>query len=136
MLFHQILRILNRAHFYFVTATCTFHCNVSIHYVISLSCIRNVIALEKNLQDSARTPKKRKKRQKTRFLRVFGGQAETQKKGPFWAFLGPFYLIKLPKKPHFSKNARKTGVYRGVQKNVIFHVFLRFLQKIYKKIFY
>ena len=97
-----------------------------------------MIALEKNilqdLQKSARTPKKRKKRQKTRFLRVFGGQAETQKKGPFWAFLGPFYLIKLPKKPHFSKNARKTGGYRGVQKNVIFHVFLRFFMKNKKNI--
>ena len=98
-----------------------------------------MIALEKifykNLQESARTPKKRKKRQKTRFLRVFGGQAETQKKGLFWALFGTFYLIKSAQKPHFSKNARKTGGYRGVQKNVIFHVFLTFLQKI-KKIFY
>jgi hypothetical protein len=48
---------------------------------------------------------------------------------PFWAFFGTFYLIKLAQKPHFSKNARKTGGYRGVQKNVIFHVFLTFLQK-------
>jgi hypothetical protein len=98
-----------------------------------------VIALEKkyftrSYKKSARIPKKRKKRQKTRFLRVFGGQAETQKKGLFWALFGTFYLIKLAQKPHFSKNARKTGGYRGVQKNVIFRVFLRFFTKNKKNI--
>jgi hypothetical protein len=92
-----------------------------------------VIALEKifykNLQESARTPKKRKKRQKTSknaFSSCFWGSSRKVKKTRFWA-----------KKPYgrpskiwpFLKNARKTGVYRRVQKNVIFRVFLRFLQK-------
>ena len=94
-----------------------------------------MIALEKIFYKSQKNAKKRKKRQKIRFLRVFGGQAETQKKGLFWALFGTFYLIKLAQKPHFSKNARKTGVYREVQKNVIFRVFLRFFAKKEKKYF-
>jgi hypothetical protein len=98
-----------------------------------------VIALEKifykNLQESARTPKKRKKRQKTRFLRVFGGQAETQKKGLFWALLALFTLLNRPKNPTFRKMHEKQGVTGGSKKTSFFVFFCVFFAKKEKKYF-
>ncbi len=91
---------------------------------------RHIAVDEKIFYKITKNHKKTQKTSKNAFSSCFWGSSRKVKKTRFWA-----------KKPYgrpskiwpFLKNARKTGVYRGVQKNVIFRVFLRFLQKIYKK---